>query len=354
MAAHALRFRAGAGAFRDIRAHGLDPARVQTLAGAAGGAKWLVLSALDRVLVRRLVRRSGPLELVGSSIGAWRFACYARADPLAAIARFEEAYIEQRYRPRPTPAEVTAQTRAILATILEDDGAAEILAHRVLRLHVVTARSRALAASERRHVLHATLAAAAAANALSRRLLGRFFVRTIFHDPRARPPFRDPHGLPTEYVALTRENAGPCILASGSIPLVLEPVRDIPGAPPGVYRDGGIVDYHFDARLADDGRLALFPHFHDHVAPGWFDKHWPGRRALAWSLDRTVLVHPSAGFVATLPGGRIPDRFDFARFDDATRIRRWREVVARCERLAEELDAALDGDLAARIEPLEP
>jgi hypothetical protein len=222
----------------------------------------------------------------------------------------------------------------------------------VLRTHVVTARSRAATAVEQRHALLAALGAAAAANALSRRLLGRFFVRTLFHDPRARPPFRDPHDLPTEHVALTRANVVECIMASGAIPLVLEPVRDIPGAPAGVYRDGGIVDYHFDARLADDDRIALYPHFHDHVAPGWFDKHWPNRRALPQSVDRMLLVHPSAEFVATLPGGRIPDRFDFARHDDATRIRRWRDVVARCGRLAEELDEALGGALASRVEPL--
>jgi hypothetical protein len=122
---------------------------------------------------------------------------------------------------------------------------------------------------------------------------------------------------------------------------VLDPVRDIAGAPRGVYRDGGIVDYHFAAELADEGRIALHPHFYGHVTPGWFDKHWPSRRARPHSLARVLLVHPSEAFVAMLPHGRIPDRHDFARFDHASRVHYWREVIARCRRLGDELEEAL-------------
>lgn len=353
MTAPALRFRAGRAALRDIRTHGFDPDRVQTLVGASGGAKWLVLSRLDRVLIERLVRaRTTPLHLVGSSIGAWRFACYARRDALAAIETFEAAYIEQRYSPQPTSAEVSDQTRRILTALLGETGVGEILSHPALRTHVIVARCRGATASSARCVVLAGLGLAAAANALSRRCLSAFFVRTVFHDARERAPFQDPHGLATEHVALTPENLAECIVATGAIPLVLDPVCDIAGAPRGVYRDGGIVDYHFDAQLAEEGRIALYPHFYGHVAPGWFDKHWPSRRALPASLDRVLLVHPSAQFVASLPQGRLPDRSDFVRFDDAARIRAWREVVAACGRLGDELSEALAGSLAARVEPL--
>ena len=235
--------------------------------------------------------------------------------------------------------------------MLGDDGVEEILAHPALRTHVIVARCRGATASAQRQVLLGALAAAAAANALSRRTLSAFFVRTVFHDARERAPFRDPHGLATEHVTLTRENLVDCIVASGAIPLVLDPVRDIAGAPPGVYRDGGIVDYHFDAEMAEPGRIALFPHFYGHVAPGWFDKHWPSRRARPASLARVLLVHPSEEFVAALPHGRIPDRTDFVRYDDVERMGVWRDVVAQCLRLGAELEEALGGDLAARIEP---
>jgi hypothetical protein len=348
-----LCFRAGPAAYREIRTHGFDAALVQTLVGASGGAKWLVLSQLDRVLIGRLILpRATPLHLIGSSIGAWRFACYGRSDPLAALERLEHGYVEQRYSARPSSREVTAKSRAILAELLGERGVDEILTNPWLRMHVVTARSRGPVAWEQPQALLAALGIAAAANAFSRRALGCFFARTLFHDARERPPFRDPHGLPTEHVPLTRENLAESIVASGAIPLVLEPVRDIAGAPRGVYRDGGIVDYHFDAELADEGRLVMFPHFFGHLAPGWFDKHWPARRALASSLDRMVLVYPSPAFVESLPHGRIPDRADFRRFDDATRIRQWRGVITSSRRLADELADALDGRLAALVEPL--
>jgi hypothetical protein len=348
-----LRFKAGAEAYREIRADGFDPACVQTLAGASGGAKWLVLSQLDRVLIRRFIsERATPLHLIGSSIGAWRFACYAQRDALAALERFEDAYVEQRYSERPDSVEVTARSREILRVLLGADGVNEILTHPSLRSHVIAARCRGTTASAQRQVLLAALGVAAVANAFDRRWLGAFFVRTLFHDPRARPPFRDPHELATEAVPLSPENLVESIVASGSIPLVLDPVRDIAGAPRGVYRDGGIVDYHFEAELADEGRVTLDPHFYGHVTPGWFDKHWPSRRGRPQSLSRVLLVHPSEEFVATLPHGRIPDRHDFARFDHASRVRYWREVIARCRRLGDELEEALvAGTIPALIEP---
>ncbi|MCH7537334.1 MAG: patatin-like phospholipase family protein, partial [Proteobacteria bacterium] len=52
-----LTFKAGMGAFKSIRSHGFDPASIGTIAGASGGAKWLVLSQLDRAIVTSLVPR---------------------------------------------------------------------------------------------------------------------------------------------------------------------------------------------------------------------------------------------------------------------------------------------------------
>ena len=45
-------------------------------------------------------------------------------------------------------------------------------------------------------------------------------------------------------VALDSSNAEDALLASGTIPLLASPVRDIAGAPPGNYWDGALVDYH--------------------------------------------------------------------------------------------------------------
>ena len=79
-------FKAGPAAYRSLRQEGFDAGRIGSLVGASGGAKWLVLSQLDRVIVSRLLPKfDAPVYTLGSSIGAWRFACYARRDPLAAI-----------------------------------------------------------------------------------------------------------------------------------------------------------------------------------------------------------------------------------------------------------------------------
>lgn len=65
------------------------------------------------------------------------------------------------------------------------------------------------------------------------------------------------------------------LLASGSIPLVLDAVTDIAGAPPGRYWDGGLVDYHLHLPYQREPDLVLYPHFADHIVPGWLDKAMP-------------------------------------------------------------------------------
>ena len=123
-----LVFKAGPGAFESIRRHGFAPERIGTLAGASGGAKCLVLSQLDRCILKTIVPKLiGPVHLIGSSIGSWRFACYAQDDPLAAIDRFEEAYISQSYSEKPDIHEITAKTREILQVVMQGGAAEQIL-----------------------------------------------------------------------------------------------------------------------------------------------------------------------------------------------------------------------------------
>ena len=349
-----LVFQAGPAALARVRSDGFDPTVIGTLAGASGGAKWLVLSQLDRVIVSELLPRlAGPVHLLGTSIGAWRFACYAQADPLAAIERFEEAYIEQAYSPEPDRAEITATSREILSTVLEGGAVEALLTHPVLRTNVLAVRARHVAAAERTLPLALGLAEAASVNALGRRALGLFFERALFYDRRDRPPFLDLKGFPLQRIGLTRDNVAPAILATGSIPLVLDGVRDIPGARPGVYRDGGVLDYHLDLPLATPGRLVFYPHFYGHLVPGWFDKGLAWRRPQPAHVDDMLLVSPAPDFVARLPGGKIPDRHDFKRYAPAERIRIWRRVVSECRALADELQEVLDADrLPARLETI--
>ena len=349
-----LVFRAGRGALEAVRKHGFSPEQIGTFAGASGGAKWLVLSQLDRVVLRSIVPQlRGPLHLIGSSIGSWRFACYAQDDPIAAIDRFEEAYLEQTYSVKPSRAEITTKSRAILDCLIGDDGVTQILSHPVFRTHIMTVRSRRLTAAEHPALLAPGLFVAAALNVASRRALGVFFERALFFDARDLPPFYAPTGFPLQRVPLHAGNLEDAIAATGSIPMVLSGVRDIAGAARGVYRDGGVIDYHLDLPQSDAGRLTLYLHFIDRIIPGWFDKKLAWRRADPANLEHTILVSPSEEFVSRLPNGKIPDRYDFVNYAPDVRMRAWRGVVAACRELADELHEVIEKDrLAARLQPL--
>jgi hypothetical protein len=347
-------FKAGPGAFDTIQRHGFAIDRIGTIAGASGGAKWLVLSQLDRVILANIVPRLvGPIHLIGTSIGAWRFACYAQSDPCAAIERFEQAYIEQSYSDEPDIHEITAKSHEILKVILGEVGVNEILDHPVFRTHILTVRARHIAASEQRFLLAASLMIAASLNVISRSTLAWFFERTLFFDAREIPPIFDVADFPLQRVMLRKDNLEDAILATGSIPLVLSGVRDISGAAPGMYRDGGVIDYHLDLPHSEADRLTLYPHFFDRIVPGWFDKKLTWRRPDPANIDRTILISPSAEFVSKLPNQKIPDRTDFARYEPGERIRVWRTVVAECERLADEFNEVIErGELEARLTPL--
>jgi hypothetical protein len=56
--------------------------------------------------------------------------------------------------------------------------------------------------------------------------------------------------------------------------------------------------------------------------------------------------------VASLPGGRIPDRRDFYRYPPRERERRWQRVLAESERLGEELQSLITHErLADAVQP---
>lgn len=352
MSGDPLVMRAGPAALAHIRRHGLRREDVRAIAGAAGGPKWLVLGALDRFLFGEWLGTQ-PVDMVGASIGAWRFAaaCHIR-DPAAAIGRLEEAYVEQRYGDRAGRTEISAVTRAILDRFFDDEVAAGVVGHPSRRLAAVTVRARGPAASEHRGVQAAGSGLAAVSNLVSRRTLGAFYERVLFQHPGGSDLRLAAEGIPTRRVTLAAENAREAVYASGSIPLQMEGVRDPAHAPRGIYRDGGIVDYHIDQPLVDAG-LVLMPHFADAMIPGWFDKFLPWRQQPRHAAN-TLLVAPSSDFLARLPQGRIPDRKDFFRYAgrDAERIRDWRACVAEGERLAEAFAQWLDDPDPVRILPL--
>ena len=352
-----LVFLAGRRALERIRDNGLAPDDVQVVAGAAGGPKWLILGHLDRLLFGSWFRdRRQPLYLLGSSIGSWRFAADSCTDPVAAIDRMEDAYIYQVYASRPSPHEISAQSRAIIDHALGPAGPGEILRHGANRLNLVAVHSRHLLARERRLPLALGLAAAVTANLLNRSLLKWFFRQTLFSDPRSRPPFASLGHPPNAHAQLTPDNLKHALLASGSIPYIMSGVRNIPHAAEGVYRDGGARDYHLDVPFGLNGSgIVLYPHFSQRVIPGWFDKHLAWRRPSDENMADVLLIAPSDDFVTRLPNGKITDRSDFYAYaeDDAGRFDCWQRVADAGRLLAEDfIEAVESGDIRRRVAPL--
>jgi hypothetical protein len=257
-----------------------------------------------------------------------------------ALTCFEPAYIEQSYaqddldrRGLPSMSAISQESARILSLLLGEDGAREICEHDRLHTHIVAARLRHDRGRDRGLRFQLQIGRGALANAFSRQSLGRHFERIVFRQGTSPLAW---HDLPTSEVPLSPENVAPALLSSGSIPLLMQGVSDIPGLP-GTYFDGGIIDYHFDFSFTRRDGLVLFPHFFDRITPGWFDKPWRARRPTAQALDDVVMIAPSDAFIAELPGSKVPDRDDFTALSESERVARWYDVVDRCRALASEL-----------------
>jgi hypothetical protein len=355
-----LVFYAGTKALRAISRGGLSPGMVKTVLGAAGGPKWLVLHGLDRAIFLSWFReRAEPLFLLGSSIGAWRFATVSQNDPSEALGRFLSAYTAQHYSLNLEREEITLECAKILGTLLGNNGIEEILHHPFFRLGVFTARCKWPVASDNKVLLALGLMEAAIYNAFHRAGLRFFFERVLFFDPRNPPPLGETSDVETKKIPLSAGNLKDVLLATGSVPLLMQGVNNIPGAPRGMYRDGGIIDYHFDLPiLPDDDNadgLILFPHYTDRIIPGWFDKRLPWRKPRETNVDRLLLVSPSKQFIERLPYKRIPDRQDFPFFRgrDEERLAYWNEVIEASACLGEEfLDAVETGAVRELAKPV--
>lgn len=348
--------RAGARATERLRAEGFHPDLFGTLVGASGGAKWLVLRHLDSVLIDRLILpRTQPIDTLGSSIGSFRHACFAQADPHAALARFGREYVEQAYEGTTQPERhvISDESDRILRIVLGDNGAREICENPLVRSHIVAARFRNDRGRDHGWPFKLQLGLGAAQNLISRRRLGRSFERILFHtsdERELRLAFDD---FETHRYPLTPDRVPHALLASGSIPLLMQGVRGVRDVP-GVLFDGGIVDYHFDFAFRRREGLVLFAHFFDRIVPGWFDRPLKWRRPSARALEDVVMIAPTDDFVASLPGAKVPDRNDFLDFPTEERIERWHGIVDRCRALGDALDDLLEsGRIADAIVPFQ-
>ncbi len=350
---------AGKTALKEIKQNGLNADQIQMMAGASGGPKWFTLFGLDKYIFGEFFKnRQKPLYTIGSSAGAWRMACFAQKDPVSAISRLADYYSHESYSEKPTVKEISDKARVLVEKLLGQSGAKEIIEHPFIQTHLIVARAKGLAKSENKYFQLAGLISSAGLNAVSAKTLPWFFERYNFFTRNESLGFNESYfnydNKKTNYVKLTQDNVKEVLLASGAIPLVLKGITEIEGARNGVYRDGGIIDYHFDIEFPKKG-LVLYPHFHPVVKTGWFDKGLKYRHAKAENFDNVVMITPSESHIKSLPYGKISDRSDFQKLDTDTRIKYWQTVLSESERLAEDFSKLVEkGTGLDQVQPIEP
>ena len=344
----ALRIYAGPTAMKHIEKNGLQPSDIGVIPGAAGGPKGLILGPLDRFIFGDWLAHSNhEVHLVGASIGAWRMATACLNAPVEGFEKLEHDYIRQDYALKPGEKFPSVDTVSQdfgrnLASFYEGK-VADALNHPRYKLHIITSRGRHILRRERKVATPLGYLGAFLSNGIHRKAMGAWLERVVFSSQKAALPF-DARDYRTRQIDLTEANFNPALQASCSIPFVLRSVRDIPGAPPGAYWDGGITDYHLHLNYpAASKGLVLYPHFQKSVVPGWLDKGLKWRHAATSFLSNMVLLAPNADWVKTLPNAKLPDRKDFAHFgsDLQARIKAWSQAASQAEQLTEEFGAWL-------------
>ena len=141
---------AGPSAAKVIQEQGLSADLFNTFLGASGGPKWFTLFGLDKYLFGEFFKdRTTPLNLLGSSAGAFRSACFAQNDPVAAISRLAKSYSETRYSSnKAKPEEITTKARELLSTVFAENGIQEIINNPIFKAHFIVAKSNGFTASE--------------------------------------------------------------------------------------------------------------------------------------------------------------------------------------------------------------
>jgi hypothetical protein len=295
-----------------------------------------------------------------------------------AIERLAHTYANTVYSAKPNPQEISAQAVNIVDQLFGENGANEVINNNIFKAHFLVAKCNGLTSFDNKIMQGAGLINSMLLNKLDRRLLSTQYQRYIFKHPSSSLTINDPYNFNNVYQTLTADNIKNALLASGSIPMVMSGIKDIHGAAKGTYRDGGIIDYHFDFSLSNndsdkqvfnkhclhehrnerngseiENGLTLYPHFTSEPKAGWFDKT-SSRKVLDRSYENTVLLAPSEKFIKSLPFNKIPDRTDFTELDATTRIKYWEKVLEETTKLAECFNEFLVKQEITKVKAFQP
>ena len=333
----ALTIQAGSLAKQLIQKEGLQAHHIDMIPGAAGGPKGIGLMGLDQAIFGDFLQRAKQRRyLIGSSVGAWRFASLIAQGEKKGAEQLAELYINLPFHKGMKIADIEKISRDMLHGILGDQSE-KLVTHPDYHLAIIAAKAEHIFQSDQKLALYSSLLGIIGSNAISRNHLNKFMQRVI-SQPEHFPQFKiQDDAFTTHYVNFNTNNVADWLMASGSIPGVTPAVKNIADAPQGAYRDGGLIDYHIDLPFDSKG-IVLYPHFSDSITPGWFDKMFKSRKANPENQARTLLLSPSAEYLKSLPLGRLPDRKDFVMkgLSDSERKKLWRQSVAESQRMGDE------------------
>ncbi|WP_174493426.1 patatin-like phospholipase family protein [Acinetobacter sp. Marseille-Q1623] len=333
----ALTIQAGSLAKQLIEKEGLQAHHVDMIPGAAGGPKGIGLMGLDQAIFGEFLPQAKQRRfLIGSSVGAWRFAGIVAQGEKLGPEKLAELYINLPLKKGMKIADIEKISRDMLHGILGDQ-TQRLVDHPDYHLTIIAAKAEHLFQSDHKFALYSSLLGIIGSNAISRDHLNKFMQRVICQ-PTDFPQFKiQDDAFKTHYINFNTDNVADWLMASGSIPAVTPAVKNIADAPKGAYRDGGLIDYHIDLPFESKG-IVLYPHFTDSITPGWFDKMFKSRRANPQNQARTLLISPSQDYLNSLPLGRLPDRKDFVLkgLSDAERKKLWTQSVAESQRMGDE------------------
>ena len=352
-----LCIKAGSKAYDLIRSKGLDVSDIYAVVSAAGGPKWFTTYGLVRYIISDLLKwHTQSISFIGASVGGWQMTAACTSDPGAALDRLRLSYAHQTYTQRPSTTEVSEACEVIIKSMLGDQYS-EILDNPLRHLGIITSRGRGWLASNHRVKSSIGFMSTYLLNSVYRPWINLTCERTVIHTHDKILQTFTLDRLPTHFVPASKSNLLATLKASGSIPYVMNPVYDIPGARRGTYWDGGLTDYHMSFLHPQDG-IVLHPHFMGEVLPGWMDKKGiRKRRASQAEMAQVLLIHPSPDFVRSLPKGQISDMQDFYDFehDQEGRIKYWLEISERSMELGVELKELIrSGRIAECIELYRP